>query len=144
MRSFGCGIPGRLRRRLGKVEPVQAEVVCAALQQGNARRAAERLRDGRQVAVEELVLKRARARGDDDLPAGQERWNQIGEGLARARARLDREHAAGCQRLADPVGHELLLAARLKSLDDARELAVRAEQPAEFAAPVHEPRVRAM
>jgi hypothetical protein len=47
---------------------MQAEVIGAALEERNARGASERLGDRRQVAVEELVLERARAGRDDDLP----------------------------------------------------------------------------
>jgi ABC-type branched-subunit amino acid transport system ATPase component len=90
---------------------VQAQVVRAALQERDTRRAAKRARDHRQVAVEELVLERARAGRDDDLPAREQRRHEIGEGLAGARAGLDRERAAARERGADPVGHELLLAA---------------------------------
>ena len=119
-------------------------VVGAPLEQrrghGNGQSGAHR----RQIATVELVLQRLGAGRHDDLARRQKRGNEIREGLARAGPRFDREHAAGCQRLADPVGHELLLAARLESLDDARERAVRAEQPAVFAAPVHGPRARAM
>jgi hypothetical protein len=138
------GNPGQLRNRLRQLQPVQAQVVRAALQQRESRRTAECLRDGRQVAVEELVLERARAGRDDDLAAGQERRHQVGESLARAGAGLDRHHPARCERLADPVGHELLLTPRLEVRDDARQRPLRAEQPAVFAERAHEPRARAM
>jgi hypothetical protein len=132
------------RHRLGQLEPVQAQVVGAAFQERDARRPAKRLRHRRQVAVEQLVLEGARARRDDHLPAGQQRGHEIGEGLAGAGAGLDREQAARGERFADPVGHELLLAARFEAVDDAGERPVRPEQPAEFALPAHEPRARAM
>ena len=123
---------------------MQAQVVRAALEQRDANRAAERLRDGRQVAVEKLVLESARAGRDDHLPSGEQRRHEVCESLARSRARFDREHSARGQRLAHPVRHELLLAARLEVVDHARERPRRAEQAAEFSGAAHGPRARAM
>ena len=123
---------------------MQAQVVRTPFQERDARGPAERPCDRRQVAVEELVLERARAGRDDHLPAGQERGYEIGEGLAGAGAGLDRKQSARRERLADPVGHDLLLAARFEALDDARERALRPEQAAVFAVRVHDPRACAM
>ena len=41
---------------LGELEPMHAEVVGATLQQRDAHRASDRARDGRQIAMEQLVL----------------------------------------------------------------------------------------
>jgi len=144
-RAFRRRLEARqLRHGFREFQAMQAQVVGAALEERDARGPAERVRHRRQVPVEQLVLERARAGRDDRLLAGEQRRHQVGEGLAGARPGLDREHAPGFERFADPICHELLLAARLEALDDARERAVRAEQPAEFAGGRHEPRARAM
>ena len=55
---------------LAELEPVPAQVVRAALEQGDARRPPERRADRGQIAVVELVLKGACPGRDDDAPAG--------------------------------------------------------------------------
>ena len=83
---------------LGELEPMHAQVVRAALQQRDAHRPADRARDRRQIAMEQLVLQLARAGGDDHAPAGEQRGHEIRERLAGAGARLDDQPAMRAQR----------------------------------------------
>ena len=92
-RARACGqrVPTRLRLPAELLEPVAAQIVRAALEQRDARRHADGAGDQRQVLVEELVLQRARAGGDEHALAREQRGHQIREGLAGAGARLDHE-----------------------------------------------------
>ena len=89
----------------GAPQAVEAHVVGAALEQRGACARGERLAHRRQVAVEELVLQRLGAGGDDDLAAGEQRRHEVGEGLAGAGAGLGDQHRRALDRLADRLGH---------------------------------------
>ena len=69
----------------------------------------ERVPHERQVALEELVLQRLGAGGDDHLAAVQERGDEIREGLAGAGAGLGDERAAPGDGGRDGIGHRELL-----------------------------------
>ena len=66
-------------------QSMPAQIVRASLEQRELRRQSQRLRQHRHVAAKQLVLQRARAGGDDDAAPRQQRRDQIGKGLARAR-----------------------------------------------------------
>lgn len=70
------------------------------------------------VLLDELLLKGDRVGGDDDLlvafDAAEDRGDEVGEGLAHARASLDQEVCTGFHRAGDALGHEPLLRAGLK------------------------------
>ena len=70
----------------GALEMVVADVVGAALEQRERHRDTQRIAHERQVALEQLVLQRLGAGGDDHLAAVEQRGNEIGEGLAGAGA----------------------------------------------------------
>ena len=63
----------------------------------------------RQVALEELVLQRLGAGGDDHLAAVQERGDEIRERLAGAGAGLGDQRAAPGDGRRDGIGHRELL-----------------------------------
>ena len=85
------------------LEPVAAQIVGAALEQRDARRAAERRGHQRQVLGEELILQRAGAGGDQHAQARQQRRHQVGEGLAGAGAGLDHQRFARAQGVGDAL-----------------------------------------
>ena len=68
-----------------------ADVVRAALEDGRRQVHAEGRRKGRDVLLKELVLKGLAGRRDDDDGARENGRNEVGEALARARARLGEE-----------------------------------------------------
>ena len=92
--SVRSRVPARLFCAAELLQAVGAQIVRAALEQRDARRHADGAGDQRQVFVEELVLQRARAGGDEHPFARQQRRHEVGEGLAGARARLDHERRA--------------------------------------------------
>ncbi len=94
------------------LEPVQAYIIGAALQQRRHRARGDRVAHGRQVAVVELVLQRLGAGRDDHLAAREQRGHQIGEGLAGAGAGFHRERAARFDRGQDRLRHLELLRPR--------------------------------
>ena len=114
------------------LQPVGAQIVRAPLEQRDARRHADGAGDQRQVLVEQLVLQRARAGGDEHAPAGEQRGHEIGEGLAGAGARLDHERRAVFQRERHPAGHRQLRTARRETRQRARQRATRAENLVEW------------
>ena len=64
--------PGSRERLLrGELQPVAAEIIGAAFEQRHLDRHAERPREQRHVAAKQLVLQRARSRGDDDAASRQ-------------------------------------------------------------------------
>ena len=79
----------RVRLLLGEFQSMQAQIVRAPLQQRDAHRAADRRGDGRQIAMKQLVLQRARAGRHDDASPRQQRRHQIRERLAGACSRFD-------------------------------------------------------
>src|SRR6185503_12361945 len=109
------GVLARFQPALGArlFQAVQAHVVGAALQQRRHRARRERLSHRGQIAVEELVLQRLGAGGDDDLAARKQRRDEIGEGFPGTGAGFDREHAAGPDGFEDRLRHLDLLLARV-------------------------------
>ena len=93
--------------------PVQAQVVAAALEDGERRLLAEQRGQGgdqaRQVTVDELALQRDRGRGYHDGAAGgyrvQDRRDQVGQGLPGAGAGLHGQVLAGLDGLPYRLGH---------------------------------------
>ncbi len=87
--------PGKVPRILARGQPavgggalqmMVADIVRAALEQRERDRELQRIANERQVALEQLVLQRLGAGGDDHLAAVEQRGNEIREGLARAGA----------------------------------------------------------
>ena len=95
---------------------VAAQVVAAALEDREARGAAEGLRqrlgETREVAVDQLGLQRDGGGGDDDRLVGlqcvPDRGHEVGERLPGAGPGLDGEVLPGAQRPLDGRGHVLL------------------------------------
>ena len=120
------GIEQRLLRvvRRPAAQPLQAQIVPAALEDGEHRLAAQGGRDRggqpRQVPVDELTLERDRGRRDDDGPApgdGMPRgWHEIRQRLARSGTGLDRQVLTGLDRLLYGARHRDLARA-LRSAD---------------------------
>src|SRR5690606_24829345 len=96
---------GASRFRERGFEPVQAQVVVAALQQRDLDRPADDAAEQRQVPGVQLVLQRARAGGDDGLAARQQRRREIRERLADAGAGLDRNVLPVLHRGTDDFRH---------------------------------------
>ena len=96
---------------------------------------AQRIAHHRQVALEELVLQRLGARGDDHLAAVEQRRNEVREGLAGAGAGLGDQRLALRNRAGDGVGHRQLLRAKTEAAqrpgeraagrEDRREIGIR-------------------
>ena len=93
---------------LGAQQTLSTQVVVATLQQRDARDASQHAREQRHIAREQLVLQRARARGNDHLAAGEQRGNQVGERLARTRAGFHEQTSAALEGRGDPRGHPSL------------------------------------
>jgi hypothetical protein len=95
-------------------QPVETDVIGASFQKRHARPAGEGASHRRKIAVEKLVLQRLRAGGDDDFAAGDERGDEVSDGLARPRARFGDQDAGALDRLVDRLRHlELLRAAAI-------------------------------
>ena len=98
------------------VQLVQAQVVAAALEDGERRRLAEqrfqRFGDPGQVSVDELALQRDRRGGDDHGAAGGHRVvdgrHQVGQRLPGAGTGLHRDVLVAADGGADGVGHLVL------------------------------------
>ena len=110
---------GRQSRRgfTQSLESMQAEEVRAAFHVGRANLEVERARERRQIFVEDLILQRACARGDEHAAAGQHRRNEVRERLAGARARLGDEGAARVDDARDLRGEPALTGPRLEALE---------------------------
>src|SRR6185369_15588532 len=113
---------------LGQLESMQTQVVRAPLQQRDAHRPADSARDGGQIAMEQLVLKIARARRDDDAPTGEQRRHEIGERLAGAGAGLHDQAAVRAQCKRDLLCHRDLFLARGEAGDRRRQRSFHPEQ----------------
>src|SRR6266480_251515 len=96
---------------------VEAYIVRASLQQRRRGAAGECFAHRGKIAVVQLVLQRFRPRRDDHLAAGEQRRDQVGEGLAGAGARLGDEHAGPLDRGVDGRGHLELLGPQPESGD---------------------------
>src|SRR5690606_3445093 len=79
----------------GRVQPGQAQVVVAALEEGEGGAAPEQRRDGvaqpRQVVVDQLRLQREGGGGDHHRPVHTQRGDQVRQRLSGAGARLDQQ-----------------------------------------------------
>ena len=128
-RAPACGraCPRRLLLAAELLQAVGAQIVRAPLEQRDARRHADGARHQRQVLVEQLVLQRARAGGDEHALAGQQRRHQVGEGLAGAGAGLDHERRAVFERQRHAPGHRQLRTARREARQRTRQRAARSE-----------------
>src|SRR3984893_6525126 len=91
-----------------------ADVVAAALEQRDRHRHLQRIADERQIALEELILQRLGAGGDDHLATGEERGHEVSESLAGSGARFGEQLAARFDGERDGLGHRELL--RTKSI----------------------------
>ena len=76
----------------------------------------------------ELVLQRAGAGGDDRLQAGQQRRDQVGEGLAGAGAGFGQQHVAPVEGIGDRRGQAQLCRARHERGDLSRQRPVDIER----------------
>ena len=99
----------------GLVQPARAKIVSPPLQQGKGELHGQDLFEHRQVFFRELLLQIDRVRRDDGLltlrDGEQNRWDQIRQALADARAGLDGEMPAVLQGARHGHGHLLLLRA---------------------------------
>ena len=90
-------------------DPVQAGVVGPALEHGVRRLPVQHvvrgLEQGRDVALDELVLQGQGGRRDDHPPVVEQRGDEVAEGLAGAGAGLDEQVLAGGHRLGHRLGH---------------------------------------
>jgi hypothetical protein len=96
---------------------MQAEEVRAPFHIGRADLEIERACERRKIFVEDLILKRACARGDEYPAAGQHRRDEIRERLAGARARLGDEGAARVDDARDFRGEPALTRPGLEPLE---------------------------
>ena len=101
--------------RGGALEVVMADVVAAALEQRDGDRHFQRFAHEREIALKKLILQRLRAGGNDHLAARQQRRNEVGEGLAGARARFGDQLTLRVDGVRDCLRHRELLRARAKS-----------------------------
>ncbi len=90
--ALGCGL----------FEMVMAHVVGAPLEERQRHRHAQRAADLRQVALEQLILQRLGARGNDDLAAVEQRGDEVRERLAGARAGFGEQRASARRSRARP------------------------------------------
>ena len=104
-------------------EPMHAQVIAAALENGDIHRHAQRTAEQGQVLVVELILQGAGAGGHQHPQSGLQHRHQITEGLAGAGARLDHERPTLRQGVRDALGHVQLLAARNEPLQGPVETA---------------------
>lgn len=122
---LGAGKPGFTTRLLGAV---LAQIIGASLEQRTAQTDAERGAHARQIAMEELVLQRARAGGDDGLQPGQQRRHQIRIGLARAGTGLGQQHVALFEGLGNGAGQAQLRGTWRERVELARQRPAFAER----------------
>jgi hypothetical protein len=115
----------------GAFEMVVADVVGAAFEQRDGDGHRQRIAHERQVALEQLILQRLGAGGDDDLAAVQERRHQVGKRLACAGAGFRDELAAHRDGVRDGLRHRELLGAEAKSRQRPRQRAAVAEDRVE-------------
>ncbi len=112
---------------LHRLKPMQAEVIAAALHHGGGERVANRLRDDRQVLVDDLFLEVLRAGRDEHAPPAQQRRNQIGERLAGSGPGLDEQDGFRLDGVGDRVGHLALGGTRLEARHRSTKRTVRRE-----------------
>ena len=102
----------------GVLQPPQAEVVAAALDQHGGELQRHHAGQERDVLPHQLLLEADGVGGDDHPPPGlpsprrgriEDRRHQVGETLAHARARLDDQVLLRADRLGHRFGHRQLL-----------------------------------
>ena len=113
------------------LQMMMTHVIGPALEQSHGYRQLQCVSHLRNVAVEELVLERLGARGDDHLSAGSQRGHQIGEGLSRAGACFRDEHRALVDCGGDGARQVELTSSDTEAFDYARERAVFGENRVE-------------
>ena len=114
----------------GEVPPLQAieaEVVLPPLQQGHARGGAEGAPHQGDVPVKELLLQVPGRRREHDPPPAEKRRDEIGEGLARAGARLADEGPPRLDRMGHGARHLDLFGAHGEAGNEPRQRPSRAE-----------------
>ena len=97
--------------RQGLREPMAAQIIGPALEQGHGNRPGQCLAYQRQIPVKQLILQVLGAGGDDHLAPGQQGRHQIGEGLAGTGAGLAYQHPTLLQNAGDRLRHLELLGA---------------------------------
>jgi hypothetical protein len=117
----------RAAEKAEPLEPVSAQVVLPPLQNGDSDVVSERRGGERDVLRQELLLERLRRGRDDEAEPRVERRDEVGEALARPRARLREQVRSPAERSLDGRGQLALLLARLVSVKDAREATGRSE-----------------
>ena len=102
----GLQLPQVYHRILAcQLQPVQAQITAAPLQQGLAQRQAQQAGEVRQVTREELVLQVLGSGRYQYALATEQRRDQIGKGLAHARAGLHHQRLAACDGIGHGTGH---------------------------------------
>ena len=99
----------------GALQMMVADIVRAALEQRERHRELQRIAHERQVALEQLVLQRLGAGGDDHLAAVEQRGNEIREGLAGAGAGFGDQCGPPADRGGNGIGHGQLLRAKAEA-----------------------------
>ncbi|MNQ96854.1 hypothetical protein D3C85_1124750 [compost metagenome] len=112
----------------GAFQVVMADVVRAALEQGDGNGRLQRGAHGGDIAQEQLILQVLRAGGYDGLAAPHQGRYQIGEGLACARARLGDQGRLAVDGAGDGFRHFRLRTARLVAAHGRTERAAGAKQ----------------
>src|SRR5580698_2597706 len=108
-----------LLRRNG--EALAAEIVGTTLEECGPGRRADGVPHGRQVPMEQLVLQGLSAGGDEYTLAGEQRGQEIGEGLAGAGAGFRHQHRIALEGLGYCGREGLLLPTRREAGDMGRE-----------------------
>jgi hypothetical protein len=114
------------------LQMVMAHVVRATLEQRDGDRRRERVADHRQVAFEQLILQRLRARRHDDLAPVEQRRHEVRERLARAGAGLGDQRLPQRDRACDRLRHLELLRAETEPRELVREGTAVAEDRGEL------------
>src|SRR5690606_5801911 len=97
---------------------VTAQVIGTALEQGGTYTYPQRLLQAWQVTVEQLVLQRAGAGGNDAALARQQHRHQVGESLAGTGTGLGQQHVHLLDRGGNGRGQLLLGRARGETVED--------------------------
>jgi hypothetical protein len=105
------------------IEPMQAQVIGAALHVGGAEVDPQRFAQRGNVLEVDLFLKVLRPRRDQHPLAAQDRRDQIRERLARAGPGFGEQRAAAFEDIGDRRGHDALAVTRLELLDVPRQRA---------------------
>ena len=126
----GASVPGILFREEsavgnGALQVVMADVIGPPLEQRRFHRHVEGSANGRQIAVEELVLQVLGTGGNDHLAAGHQRRNKIGVGLAGSGTGFGDKHPVFLKRCSNSFGHFKLLIAQAIAADAASQGASR-------------------